>query len=503
MVDVFSTELGGAPPIASDISLGVGPAALYTFQRDIPDVLGYADFVKDPGVTFSTIRSRIADGTILNDAETIPLLKTNGRDTRSVTVMNGLDDLTLRTYAGRCSAAIQASTDDTRVFNGLIVQPGPGWRCASFKDQHRQRRNLQAALYADPEVEAVGFFDVKNFFGACGHSVTGSLLDAAGAPPGAIATLIGLLGCLSPDGVGLPVGFEGSGPIANLFFREVDRKLTEAEIPFSRWTDDLDTFLRGLGDWNPVHSLVSGGMAWVGHALNEKVELLPKGADAFRRLLDPGRDSMFGGEDPVEHAEGVLNGEMKIPANSYELQMSPSRFRGVLRALGRGPSASGTSFLEERPMWFNREPKATADYLIGVFNNKKTRKALDLDWLMDQAVGTAPDDASAARQLHAARVLSVCRVGKNRGQALKDFASDRASDRTYMAVGAWATRAWAQSRAWKVQQALHLIEEADHDAFGRAALSGITRMRDSHRGSHLRTVRDIRPSIGPAVRLYS
>lgn len=294
---LFSNTPGGLPPIRSDIALGVAASLEFASKRDVPDVLGFRDYAADTSLTFSLLEGRIAAGSLFDHHQLFPLPKGNGRGFRSLTVLEPLDEFALRSYVGRCSQAIVGATMESHVLNGLIRHPGPGWFSADFRDQIRRRRELQRTYYDHPDTAAVGFYDVKEFFRNCRHEDLHHLLLGAGAPVGAASTLVGMLGMVFGSGCGLPIGFEGSGPLANLFLGPVDRALLALGLPFVRWTDDIDVFLRSIEQRAEVADAVASQLDVVHLALNlSKVDVIEKGVRAEERLLDPGRDSLFDDE---------------------------------------------------------------------------------------------------------------------------------------------------------------------------------------------------------------
>jgi hypothetical protein len=260
-------------------------------MRDVPDVLGFADFARWPDLTLPLVHERIAADTLFMDHGLFPLPKANG-GTRGLTVMSPVADLALRSYVGRCSASLAAAVDEGRVLNGLVRSPAPGWFSADFKEQYRIRRELQRRYYEADSTQAVAFLDVRHFFPSCRHDWLRSQLDVIGAPVGASRVLIEMLGQLFPGGVGLPIGFEGSGPLANLLLLPLDTAIAAEGMEFVRWTDDVDVFLPDTGRGPAVLALAKDRLADADLELNEdKSDVIEKSAAAEDRLLDPARDS--------------------------------------------------------------------------------------------------------------------------------------------------------------------------------------------------------------------
>lgn len=496
----LSTDTRGAqPPVRSDITLGVIAAREFAARRDVPDVLGFEDYAGDPAATYDLVRDRLADDALFLDKQLFPLPKPTG-GARGLTVMNPVDEFALRAYVGRCSSAVVAATYSDRVLNGLIRRPGPAWFSADFREQSRRRRELQSMLYEDDRTEAVGFFDVKDFFKSCSHHHLVELLWKAGAPKGATDRLAEMLRVLFPSGTGLPIGFEGSGPLANLFLDPTDRALLDVGVEFVRWTDDLDVFLTGLDQWPAVHDIVLDRLANVGlEPNNSKVTVLEKGPDAEQRLLDPGRDSIFEG-DALENAVAKLNAELWMRDWGFSEEMPPAHFRSCLGLLRSRNSADAVSYLMETPSWIDREPRSVGDYLAAIASEPSTRGAIDQDWLIECAVGRDPSTLTAAGQLHVCRALAELRVDKVRAKRLLDFAHDGTVLRQFPALGGWAVRAWSASGGWRPGTCMDLVHAVGHLSYGRAAVAGFAGHVPASDGVRLNALARQRPELAPAVR---
>lgn len=472
----------------------------FASRRDVPDVLGFQDYASDPGATYDLVRRRLADDALFLDKQRFPLPKASG-GTRGLTVMNPVDEFALRAYVGRCSAAILCATYCDRVLNGVIRRPGPGWFSADFREQSRRRRELQRTFYEDDRTEAVGFFDVKDFFKSCRHDQLVERLLDSGAPAGATYRLAKLLNVLFPSGAGLPIGFEGSGPLANLFLDPCDRALVDLGVEFVRWTDDLDVFLTNLDQWSEVHATVLDRLAGVGlEPNNSKVDVIEKGPAAEQRLLDPGRDSIFEG-DALENAVGKLNAELWMRDWGFAEEMPPAHLRSCLGFLRSRANPDAVTYLMETPSSLDREPRSVGDYLAAVAGDPAARRTLDQDWLLDRAVGREPSALTAAGQLHMCRVLAEIRVDKARAKRLLDFAHEDTVLRNYPALGGWAVRAWSASRGWRSAACVDVIQTVGHLSYGRAAVAGFAGHSAAGDGARLGALAGQRPELAPAVSL--
>lgn len=468
-------------------------------RRDVPDILGFQDYAADHDGTASLVAKRIADEAVFLDWKQFPLPKPNG-GTRSLAVINPIDEFTLRTFVGRCSSAISAATYNDRVFNGLIRRPGPSWFSADFREQSRRRRELQRSLYEEDSTVGVGFFDVKDFFKSCRHDHLVDLLLAARAPRGAVHQLAHLLGTLYPSKVGLPVGFEGSGPMANLFLDSVDRGLLEHGIEFVRWTDDLDVFLQDLDQWQEVYELTRSRLEKVGLRLNEsKVDVLEKGPAAEHRLLDPGRDSIFEG-DALENIATKLDVELWMRQRGSLEEMPPAHLRSCLGLLRSKASSEAVKYLMQTPDWVDREPRSVGDYLAALASNPAVRNNIDPHWLVDLAIGREPTAATVAGQLHMCRVLTEFGPDKDAGNRMLDFAYSPIVLREYPALGGWAVRAWSASRGWKPSASTDLVQSIGHLSYRRAAIAGFAGHSSASDHARLGALARNMPEVGPVVR---
>jgi hypothetical protein len=466
----------------------------------VPDVLGFADFAARPDLTFGLVGRRMDDELLFSDAKDFPLPKASGR-LRQLKVLNPLDELVLRTYVGRVSESVVTVTHSSNVLNGIISNPGPGWYSADFRTQSARRRQLQRSYYNDPSTAAVGFFDVRDFYKSCDHRVLADLLTAARAPSGAVALLTLLLDRLFPSRVGLPVGFEGSGPLANLYLGGVDRYLDLRGLHFVRWTDDIDVFLNDSASWPGVRSDVEDRLADVGLALNVlKTTMQMKGDAAAHRLLDPGRDSMFLGDvDDNVKAKLLVDEWMQDWGAQDGSDLPPAHMRSIFGYLRGKADPAGATYLKRTPEWIYRESATVGSYLAAVLSDPRSRIEVDLDWLVDAATA-APEAPKVAGQLHLMRSLCALPLEKGHGTRARDFALQPEVALKYPALGAWSTMAWSRSRAWTMNDGIEFVDAVGRADYRRAALAGFAPLTPKPLIANrlaLMAVRD--PALGPVV----
>jgi hypothetical protein len=469
----------------------------FAAARDVPDVLGFADYVYRPDLTLPLVRERIVADLLFVDHRRFPLPKEDG-STRGLTVLSPVAELALRTFVGRCGSAISAAIDERHVLNGLIRKPGPGWFSADFREQYRRRRELQRSYYGADATQAVGFLDVENFFPSCCHAWLGAKLEEIRAPRGAAEVLVAMLSNLFPTSLGLPIGFEGSGPLANLFLLPLDAALVAEGMDFVRWTDDVDVFLTDADRGSDLIELAGDKLREAHLRLNNKKScVMAKGVAAENRLLDPSRDSVLG-DDAVDNVKARL--EMQLWMNEWGSPdvLRPAHVRSYLGILRADGNPGALEFLAEFPNWIDREPRAVGDYVSALTRYAEARSSIDPDWLLDRAIGRAPTPDTEAGQLHMCRALVGLRLGSARAARLLDFALRPDIVLGHSVLGAWAVRAWSASQGWNKTTAMNVIDAIAHASYRRAAVVGFSERRPASENA-LRNRARADPEIAPAI----
>jgi hypothetical protein len=126
-----------------------------------------------------------------------------------------------------------------------------------------------------------------------------------------------------------------------------------------------------------------------------------------------------------------------------------------------------------------------------------SRKALDVDWLLEVATAP-PTPQTAAVAYHLMRVVADLRVGREHGQQLRAFATD--NDRRWAPVRSAAAEAWAWSEDWSAGSATEAALGVG-DAQQRRALALTLRRTDSGRrvDTALTKLHNTIPECRPAV----
>jgi hypothetical protein len=226
--------------------------------------------------------------------------------------------------------------------------------------------------------------------------------------------LIEMLSQLFPRGVGLPIRFEGSAPLANLFLLPLDAAVSDEGMDFVRWTDDVDVFLPDPCRGPALLALAKDRLADAHLQLNDdKSEVVDKGPAAEQRLLDPARDSLLG-DDAAENVKSRLELHQWMKRWGLHESVPPAHMRTYLGVLRNAKDPGALAYLAERPEWLDREPRAVGDYIAALSDDSAARAAIDADWLFEAAIGRDPSEATEAGQLHACRAMAGCRLDRAR-----------------------------------------------------------------------------------------
>jgi hypothetical protein len=242
---------GGRPPVRSEISRALEAGRGWATKRDLPDVAGWADLAANPSATREVIARRIDQGRFPLGACLFPLPKPGKHESRPITWLDPFDDLILRCIVGRTTAAIKHSVDRSVVCSYPLETTGAGWKVSNARDanQHRRARGLEELR--KESCAALGTLDIERYYESISIERLAEELEGLGAPAGAVSVLSSSLRELESLGgsSGLPIGFEGSGPLGNLYLAEGDAVLRSGGVPVVRYTDDTWAFITKDHSW--------------------------------------------------------------------------------------------------------------------------------------------------------------------------------------------------------------------------------------------------------------
>lgn len=468
---------GAFPPTRGELRLAAPAATGFATHRDIPDPLGFADLAHRPDLTKTVIDRRLADGRMPRRVDVYPLPKKHG--IRKVSCLDPYDDVTLRVLVGRILPALERLLDDSDVYSYPLATSGQGWTCVDHRRANRRRREHGRELLAQSETAGIGTFDVSNYYESIDPERLASQIT--GAAPGVLEALTQMLLGLPGQGgrPGLPIGFEGSGVLGNVFLLPADRVWARDRVGLIRWTDDTWLFLRSRDDWQPAVEEYQGRLELLGLCLNSsKSDFYDKRFGNPEEVMSSGRiDSIVassGGPVPPDVAIEMLLTELESTV------IEPTVVNFSLSCLRSTPSDDVPAVVLENPALWRIAPKLTGDVLARAAQDPTARRLVDAEALATFAATDTGRPEDLAGRLHAARAASFLRFGSQAGQVFHQLAMSK-DDVAQVPLRAQAAVAWASSDHWKPKRAVEAAIEAGPLSLQRAFVAGFKHRAD-HRG---------------------
>jgi hypothetical protein len=379
------------------------------------------------------------------------------------------------------------------------VQHGAGWSTRGHREAQTHRRELGLQLLRDPKCGALGVFDVSRYYPAIELEQLGVQLGRIGAPSGTIDVLILSLRVLAElsGSTGLPIGFEGSGLLGNVYLLSADSVYERGRLGLLRYTDDTWLFLADRSEWEAARSEYAYCLSNLGLSLNEtKTRVYDAFWDNAEAVITHGLlDSITEGNTrrvTPDEAVDLFQAAIDQPETDWRA------LRFALGTLRRHRDPRATALLEHNPWIFDREPKATADYLIELSHDAVGRRRLDHDWLIGHATRDS-HGGTLAGQLHACRVASAVQLDKALGGRLLDLALSP-EHQTQVPLQTWAAFAWGSSKHWRPGRAVDGAKHAGSLSVRRGlVLSCANRSLGRSGERHLRELIRIEPDLTPTI----
>ncbi len=368
----------------------------------------------------------------------------------------------MRVLVGRVLPAMERQRGREVFSYALGAQP-PGWWTVPHGPAITERRLQGLTFLAQPGCVGLGTLDVTEYYRSIHPETLARVLTDAGCAAGAIHAIeVAITGLLELGGPGgLPIGFEGSGPLGNGVLYPLDASL-RSRVSFIRYTDDVWLFPKTESHWE---TLVSDAMSML-HRLGLKPHpgktrlLIHPKDDPESVIRNRTLDSLTGAGDRLVPADVAI----ELLAEQFSTTIPDwTIVRFALSNLSRARDARAVRLLQDHPHIFTEEPVAVAKYLSAIVRDPKARKAVDHDWLVERAL----DKGSArtlARRLHACVVAADLRLGKDTGRQLFELATS-IDDGGRAPLQVWAATAWGASEAWRQSRA---VDAAEH--FGNLQL---------------------------------
>jgi reverse transcriptase-like protein len=446
---------GGRLPTRGELGASVKAGRRWARTRDLPDPAGWKDFASQPELFWERANARLTSDRFPIRAHVFPLPKP-GDGERSLTWLDPFDEAILRVVVGRAAPAIGRACKREVVFSYVLAGSGPGWSTERPAFSNRRRREAATQRLDDQRCSGLGTLDVANYYPTIKPKLLSRVLIELGSPVGAARTIASSLEALRQAGApsGLPLGFEGSGLLGNAVLVPADEAIHRRKLAVIRYTDDSWVFLEDLDVWQALLQDYAVELNALGLTLNSSKTKLHTKAWGDPCGVISRSEFDYSVADQVETSDERALAILER-ACSDRIAMGFVAVRYALGSLQSQKSALAVPLLEERPWVLEELPVATGGYLLEISRQKRTRKCIDRDWIVDRA--TCPrDDRGLAAQLHACRVASELRVGRSQGDKLLSLASD--SDGGHAPLRCSAASAWGRSSTWSHDTAVQAAE---------------------------------------------
>jgi hypothetical protein len=464
----------------------------------LPDPAGWEDLASRPDLVHERLQVRIRDDRFPFKPYRFPLPKPGKGEVRVMSWIDPYDEVALRALMGRCTPALVRSWNPTEVCSYEVVAPGPRWWVADHRTGNVRRRATAEKHMAHRRFRALAVLDIRNYYASISLDVLTKLMLDARCPEGAVRALINILGAHHDlSGIpGLPIGFDGSGVLANAYLAPADLVLRPLAIGLVRYTDDTWAFL-DHDRWDQVRESYATALKDLRLTLHPVKSRLVPAALADEVVHNADLDYLTGGNTrsvPADEALDLLTAQADLSPRLRD----GAQVHFALGALRRHQDARGIGVIENAPDLLDEEPTSVGKYLCAVAAHPPTRRRLDDGWLAERA-SRSPHKLTLAGQVQAARAATVKGLAKTEGRRFLDLATDPALY-DQVPLRAWAAAAWSASRDWKLDTAIGAIEHLGEFSVRRAFTNGargrpLPERMASKREHLLRVDPDLAPSV--------
>ncbi len=208
----------------------------WNLQFEIPDVVGFADFVHSRRSVATSLFASQAHDT-WDRALHFPY--PNGRKLRDLVVLEAPDLALLRASAGRIARPVERRLS-RRSFGNRTTRSGAAWHYREISSAWKHFTDSAIHLLERAEINAMCATDIARYYASINLDRLETRLHDIGCDLHAIGVILsGLRKWASVNGVaGLPIGPEASGILGNAFLIPVDRMLMPLGAQYVRWMDD-------------------------------------------------------------------------------------------------------------------------------------------------------------------------------------------------------------------------------------------------------------------------
>ena len=459
----------------TDLARSVTAGSEWVGNRDLPDCIGWADFVHSPGTVGREINRRLGRGIECARVHPFPLPKGYGPANRTMAVADPLDEVLYRTIVAGFAEDIESSLGP-EVKSYRLSSGGTAWTYRDHRYGHGVRRREARAWFRDAAVVGIGTLDVRSYYPSIRAEALVLVLSRLGARESDLRDLQTVLESWQGDwGVrGVPIGPEASGLLGNAMLMSVDQGLRDRGVRFSRYSDDYWIELTSAVSFGNVVETVSEELDRLGLALNpDKVRELA-GEDVVLEALT---DSVL--DDLALRLKGGrrsgLNAAIRILEAEVEKEVpKEARVRYCLAVLKNAGIPIALRHARGNPRLMRIDPRGWGRYV----REMARRGEADLDWLVEVSSG-APTPDGAAVQLHMLLACASVRLPGRLAEYLEPLALEPHG--TWVPIRCAAAEAWGASeraRLGRIVEATMNVGDFQHK---RALTLTMRRFSDSPR----------------------
>ena len=215
----------------------------------------------------------------------------------------------------------------SEVTSARLLRSPPGWIATSGGSADQQRRSEALAFIDSSRFRGLGLLDVRNYYPSIDLGILAEQLLAT-SDGSAARTLTEFLSSFRDfDIVGLPVGFEASGPLGSFHLASVDHALRESGLRFTRHTDDFRLFMDDRSTWDTAKAIIEDGLHGLGLELHpRKTKNIGTEACATRQVSDCEIERVFRLLDS-DQPQGVAALHTMLIGATEESTRNPRRAR--------------------------------------------------------------------------------------------------------------------------------------------------------------------------------
>lgn len=412
--------------------------------------------------------------------------------------MDPFDQALYRGLVGRLVNPIGRHIDGERVFSCRLETKPPRWKFASWGPVIAERRARGLELLDDHT--ALGMIDIKDFYPTVELEGLGRMLSSMGVPDRLYGYLMGWLQDLnvSQEVRGIPTGHDPSRVLADGLLVECDRTLSDLGLEYIRYVDDTWFFLDSSEQFGPVIDRYREVLNPLGLEVHPEKTRLFEGSEAEEIIQDSALSYLDDvlrspGPEGLEAARGLFEFALE------ELSTRGAHLRRALGVLAQRHHTRPLEALQDDVELIRYAPDHFASYLKALLAHGKARKSVEPDWLVEQALRSAKQQATGFRSIVLLRGMRDFTLSKNLGQEIHTLTMLNQGWQTSTRV--WAAKVWGGSQAFKPQSAFDGIEVHGDYSTRRAFALTLNSCRD-HKKMHRweKNASRLEHELGPTFR---